>query len=97
MFHKNKTLLKKEMRKHIFLRHLILAIMVLIVSGCCHSYGAKVNVTGEEMFGMLNVVDIRQGTSYTCGVACAQVILNYYGFDKREDQLAEQLGTTETA
>lgn len=44
---------------------------------------------------VLNVVDIRQATPYTCGVSSSQVILNYFGIDKREDQLAGQFGTTE--
>lgn len=85
------------MRTHKLLSHLILALTILIVSGCCQNYGLKLKVNGEELSGMLNVVYIRQCTSYTCGVACAQAILYYYGTDKREDQLAEQFGTTKDA
>jgi len=44
---------------------------------------------------ILKTVDVRQATSYTCGAACAQVILSYYGIDQREDRIAEQFGTTE--
>jgi hypothetical protein len=44
---------------------------------------------------MIDIVDVRQGTSYTCGISCAQAILNYYGIDKREDLLADQFGSTE--
>ena len=50
---------------------------------------------GEDISNMLNLVDVRQATPYTCGVASAQAILNYYGIDKRQDVLAEQFGTTE--
>jgi predicted double-glycine peptidase len=66
-------------------RRCLLAITMLILSGCSQNYGPN----------MLNVVDIRQSTSYTCGVASAQAILNYYGIDEGEDQLAEEFGTTE--
>lgn len=40
------------------------------------------------------IVDVRQATPYTCGVSCVQAILNYYGLDKREGEVAKQLRTT---
>jgi predicted double-glycine peptidase len=70
-------------------------MMILVFSGCCQTYGPKLKMNGEELSGRLHAVDVRQGASYTCGVASAQAILKYYGIEKREDQLAEQLGATE--
>lgn len=45
---------------------------------------------------LLEVPDVRQNASYTCGVSCAQAILNYYGIDEKEAHLAEMFGSTET-
>lgn len=42
-------------------------------------------------------VDVRQATPYTCGVSCVQAILNYYGFDRGESELAKQLRATKDA
>jgi hypothetical protein len=46
---------------------------------------------------LLDIADVRQATSYTCGVASSLAILNYYGIEAREDSLAESFGTTEEA
>lgn len=35
----------------------------------------------------------RQATNYTCGVSCLQSILAYWGYEYREDTLAEMLKT----
>jgi len=78
------------MRTHALSSHFILLTVILIVSGCCHTHVPKLS-------NMINIVDTRQATSYTCGVASVQAILNYYGIDKREDQLTEQFGATEAA
>ena len=68
-----------------------------MVSGCCRTQCHAPTLTpgGEEPSHILNIVDVRQGTTYSCGTACVQAILNYYGIDKREDALIKQLGTTE--
>lgn len=65
------------------------AMSILTVSGC--------NQNDESASDMLNIVDVRQATSYTCGVSASQAVLNYYGTDVREDQLAQRFGTTETS
>jgi uncharacterized protein len=44
---------------------------------------------------LLEIPDIRQCTSYTCGVSCAQAILNYYDIEERENILSEKFGSTE--
>ncbi|GEM_PF-81446 len=43
---------------------------------------------------IIRVPTCRQGFDYTCGVACVQSIMRYYGEDIREDVLAKELGTT---
>jgi len=78
------------MRTHALFSHFILLAAILIVSGCCHTHVPKLS-------NMINIADTRQATTYTCGVASVQAILNYYGIDKREDQLIEQFGATEAA
>jgi len=79
------------------LRNIIVVSILFNVAACCPDYGGKADSTGAPAPSLLNVVDVRQETSYTCGVACAQAILNYYGIDQRQDRLAEQFGTTEEA
>ena len=46
----------------------------------------------------MRVPTYRQGTYYTCGVACVQSILRYtsYEFDIREDNLIEALGSNDS-
>ena len=44
---------------------------------------------------LLQVPDVRQSTNYSCGVACFQAVMRYWGGeDLREDQLIEFLNTT---
>ncbi|MCY3414312.1 MAG: C39 family peptidase [Candidatus Heimdallarchaeota archaeon] len=43
---------------------------------------------------ILNIPMVRQSTNYTCGVAALQSVLKFYGFDEREDKLAEKLNAT---
>jgi len=40
-------------------------------------------------FRFIRVPLCRQETEYTCGIACMQSILGCYGFDYRQDQLAQ--------
>lgn len=42
---------------------------------------------------LLNVPDVRQSTSYTCGASALQAVLAYWGQEIREDRLAEKLGS----
>jgi ABC-type bacteriocin/lantibiotic exporter with double-glycine peptidase domain len=42
---------------------------------------------------MLNVPYYKQDLSYTCGAACAQMVLAYYGIHESEAHLADELGT----
>ena len=73
----------------------ILLIILVGLSGCCPNLVAHKGVGQEGAPHILNIPDVRQATSYTCGVACAQAILSYYGIDEREDRLVEQFGATE--
>jgi uncharacterized protein len=75
------------MRTPEWLTALTFSTAALIVTGCSLNHPNN----------MIRIVDVRQGTSYTCGVSCAQAILNYYGVYIREDLLSEELGTTEDA
>lgn len=48
--------------------------------------------------GLLSTVpDVRQSTTYSCGAAALQAVLNYYGVHKRERDLMDMLKTTEEA
>jgi uncharacterized protein len=84
------------MQGRLFRNKLQLTLLVIFVgvSGCCQNLVAHEEVHREGAPHILNVPDVRQATSYTCGVACAQAILNYYGIDEREDRLVEQFGAT---
>jgi predicted double-glycine peptidase len=42
----------------------------------------------------LAVPDVRQATTYTCSASALQAVLAYYGIEKREDELATELGVT---
>src|SRR5262245_25399786 len=42
----------------------------------------------------LAVPDVRQATDYTCSASALQAVLAYYGVEKREDELAKELGAT---
>jgi len=46
-------------------------------------------VYNKQKIELLNVPDVRQSTSYTCGPSLLQAILMYYGIEKREDILAQ--------
>ncbi len=59
------------------------------------AYPSYAQESKKGVGNLLNVVDVRQATPYTCGVSSSQAILNYFGIDKREDELALQFGTTE--
>lgn len=46
--------------------------------------------------GLLSTVpDVRQSTTYSCGAAALQAVLNYYGLYKRERALMDMLKTSE--
>lgn len=42
----------------------------------------------------LAIPDVRQATDYTCSASALQAVLAYYGIEKREDELAKELGAT---
>jgi len=42
----------------------------------------------------LAVPDVRQATDYTCSASALQAVLAYYGVERREDELAKELGAT---
>jgi predicted double-glycine peptidase len=52
---------------------------------CLHTAGPQINPLPM----------VRQATPYTCGVACLESILYYYGQEWREDNLAKELKTTQ--
>jgi uncharacterized protein len=72
-----------------------LLVVAIIVSGCSRYVMTREDFYGDSVPRVLKMADVRQATSYTCGVACAQAILDYYGIDEREDRLAAQFGATE--
>lgn len=43
----------------------------------------------KQKIQLLNLPDVRQSKSYTCGPSSLQAVLMYYGIEKREDILAE--------
>jgi predicted double-glycine peptidase len=45
----------------------------------------------------LDFPELRQATSYTCGVTALQQVLIYYGIEKREDELMSLLATKKTS
>jgi len=50
----------------------------------------------DEVIKMLNFPETRQATSWTCGDSAVQTVLEYYGIDDHEMDLAGFLGSTET-
>lgn len=48
----------------------------------------------SEAKSAIDVPDVRQATTYSCGASALQAVLAHYGIDLREDQIAEQTGTT---
>lgn len=44
---------------------------------------------------VLTFPETRQATVFSCGASAVQSVLYYYGIEKREDELAEFLGTSE--
>ena len=50
---------------------------------------------GKADIKVLNLPDVRQATSYTCGVSALQAVLFYYGVEYREGTLAEFGGSNE--
>lgn len=59
-------------------------LLALLVAAACA--GARVRE--------LAVPDVRQATDYTCSASALQAVLAYYGIEKREDELARELGAT---
>lgn len=49
--------------------------------------------SGKSDVKVLNLPDVRQSTTYTCGVSSLQAILFYYGLQYREGTLAEYAGS----
>jgi len=47
----------------------------------------------EEIIKLLDFPYLRQSTSYTCGVVATQTILEYYGIEYNESELAKKLET----
>lgn len=64
---------------------------VMLLSACGSQSSGEESQLPDNLIALPVV---RQGTGYTCGVACAQSILYYNGIDFREDNLAQELGST---
>lgn len=74
---------------------LTIIIIAIGVSSCSHHIVTDKDAHGEVVPRMLEIADVMQATSYTCGVACALAILDYYGIAEPEDRVASQFGATE--
>jgi len=48
----------------------------------------------EDDVDIMDVPDVRQSTRYTCGASALEAVLLYFGVEKIEDDLAEELDTT---
>jgi predicted double-glycine peptidase len=70
----------------------LLLPVLLVLAGCSGRTGVQeqppLSRTAEVL---LRVPLCRQATGYTCGVASLQSILYYYGYEIRQDNLAEEL------
>lgn len=51
--------------------------------------------TKNKTIYLLNVADVFQATDYTCGPASLTAVVNYYGVDRREAELALMAKTNE--
>jgi predicted double-glycine peptidase len=62
-----------------------------------HYYPASLDLKEQLPTALIELPLVRQSTRYTCGVACAQSILRYtgYDFDVREDNLSSALGAND--
>jgi len=60
-------------------------LLVILVQGCSHS------------ISYLNLNDVQQETSYSCGASAARSILLYYGIVRSEKQIVEEFGTNESS
>ena len=49
----------------------------------------------ERIVRMIDYPDVRQVYNYDCGAAAMRTMLNFYGFDVREDKVMEIAGTNE--
>lgn len=94
------------MNRSVLLLILPLALIagILVSAGCLQDTGSRLATdthikTGPSpQVGIIsNVPDVRQSQPYSCGAACLQAVLNYYGIDKREGVLMQELNTTEEA
>jgi predicted double-glycine peptidase len=66
----------------------------LPLTACALSLFSACAGTAAPQRHELAVPDVRQATTYTCSASALQAVLAYYGDEKREDQLATELGAT---
>jgi len=92
------------MRKSCILTIILLALLAgSILSSGCVSGSAPIPVMPSQTVrtavpGLIDTVpDLRQSQPYSCGASALQAVLNYWGIDKREGTLIQELGTTEDA
>lgn len=50
-------------------------------------------VTAQRTISLINVPDVFQSTSYTCGPASLKAVLRYFGLPVRESEIAQKAGT----
>lgn len=80
--------MKNQIRKTLLLT--CTGLMLLFGTGAKQSSAEQPQLPEN----LISLPVVRQGTGYTCGVACVQSILYYNGIDFREDNLAQELGST---
>jgi uncharacterized protein len=73
---------------------------ILVSAGCVHESGSlqtdQTISPGSAVPGLLSTVpDVRQSQPYSCGASALQAVFSYWGIDKREGVLLQELGTTE--
>jgi predicted double-glycine peptidase len=71
-----------------------LITIFLLAAGCVSSPGLGIPGISSGPKILTGVPDVRQSTPVTCGPASLQAVLNYWGTDQREEDLAMLLGTT---
>jgi uncharacterized protein len=81
---------------------LVLLAGILVSAGCVKAPGAlpattpPAVTTANAVPGLLDTIpDVRQSQPYSCGAASLQAVFNYWGIDRREGVLMEELGTSE--
>lgn len=91
------TIKNLDIRKTVFFLSLFSLVVLMsagITTGLCEKKAQDI-VPENGTTILLQVPDVRQSTNYSCGVACFQAVIRYWGGeDLREDQLIKYLNIT---